>query len=56
MSITPQERGLVTLGIAIACGCKTCLRQDMLLARSLHVPDKDIANEIQKDNIRTLKQ
>jgi len=46
MSITPQERELVTIGIAIACGCKTCLRQDMLLARGLHVTDKDIANTI----------
>lgn len=46
MSITPQERELVTIGIAVACGCKTCLREDMLLARSLHVTDKDIADTV----------
>ncbi len=44
MSITPQEKELVTIGIAVACGCKTCLRGDMIAARQLHVTDKDIAD------------
>ncbi len=44
MSITPQEKELVTIGVAVACGCKTCLRGDIIAARQLHVTDKDIAD------------
>jgi len=46
MSITPQERELVIIGAAVACGCKACLRQDMLIANQLHVTDKDISDAI----------
>jgi alkylhydroperoxidase/carboxymuconolactone decarboxylase family protein YurZ len=46
MSITPQERELVIIGTAVACGCKTCIRQNMLVAKQLHVADKDIAEAI----------
>jgi len=46
MPLSPQERELVTIGIAVACGCKTCLRENMLAARSLHVTDKDIADSV----------
>jgi len=46
MSITPQERELVIIGAAVACGCKACLRQDMLVANQLHVTDADIADTI----------
>lgn len=46
MSITPQERELVIIGTAVACGCKTCIRQNMLVANQLHVTDKDIADAI----------
>ncbi len=46
MAITPQERELVTIGIAVACGCKTCLRENMLAARALHVTDEDIADTV----------
>jgi len=44
MSITPQERELVIIGIAVACGCKTCLRSNMNAARQLHATDKDVAD------------
>ena len=46
MSITPQERELVTIAVAVACGCKTCLRENMLVARALHVTDEDVADAI----------
>jgi len=46
MSITPQERELVTIGIAVACGCQTSLRGNMLAAHRLHVADKDIADAV----------
>ncbi|MDP6437547.1 MAG: carboxymuconolactone decarboxylase family protein [Gammaproteobacteria bacterium] len=46
MPISPQERELVTIAVAVACGCKTCLRENMLVARSLHVTDKDVADAI----------
>lgn len=46
MSITPQERELVIIGAAVACGCKTCIRQDMLVANQLHVAQADIKDAI----------
>ena len=46
MAITPQERELVIIGIAVASGCKSSLRESMTVARQLHVPDKDIDDTI----------
>ena len=46
MPITPQERELVIIGAAVACGCKACLRQDMLVANQLHVSDAEISDTI----------
>lgn len=46
MAITPQERELIIIGSAVACGCKALIRQDMLVANQLHVPDTDITAAI----------
>jgi len=46
MSITPQEKELVTIGIAIASGCKASLRGTMITAHQLHVTDQDIADVV----------
>lgn len=46
MAITPQERELVTIGIAVASGCKACLWQNKAGARELHASDKDIDDAI----------
>lgn len=46
MAITPQERELVIIGIAVASGCKASLRQNKLVAHQLHVTDKDIDDTI----------
>ena len=46
MAITPQERELVIIGIAVASGCKSSLRESATVARQLHVLDKDIDDTI----------
>ena len=46
MAITPQERELVIIGIAVASGCKSSLRESATVARQLHVSDKDIDDTI----------
>ncbi|MAF82643.1 MAG: hypothetical protein QGH93_03035 [Gammaproteobacteria bacterium] len=47
MSITPQERELVIISAAVGCGCKACIKQDMLIANQLHVADTDIADAVE---------
>ncbi len=46
MSVSPVERELVTIGAAIASGCKTCIRENITVARSLHVTEREISNII----------
>jgi alkylhydroperoxidase/carboxymuconolactone decarboxylase family protein YurZ len=46
MAITPQERELVIIGIAVASGCKSSLRESTTVARQLHVSDGDIDDTI----------
>ncbi len=46
MPITPQERKLVTIGVAVACGCKTCIREDMMAAGSLQVTAQEISDTV----------
>jgi len=43
MAITPQERELVIISAAVGSGCKTCIKQDMLIANQLRVSGADIA-------------
>ncbi|MBT77776.1 MAG: hypothetical protein CL798_06270, partial [Chromatiales bacterium] len=43
MSITPQERELIIISAAVGSGCKTCIKQDMLIANQLRVSGADIA-------------
>lgn len=42
MAITPQERELVIIGISVASGCKSSLRESATAANLLHVPAQDI--------------
>jgi AhpD family alkylhydroperoxidase len=46
MGITPQERELVAIGIAVASGCRPCVDTAILAAREDGANPDDIANSI----------
>lgn len=46
MGITPQERELVAIGIAVASGCRPCAHNAVLAARELGASQEDIAASI----------
>jgi alkylhydroperoxidase/carboxymuconolactone decarboxylase family protein YurZ len=46
MAITPQERELVIIGVSVASGSKGNLRESVMVAHQLHVPDEAIEDTI----------